>query len=67
VSPDKTKSIHSDAGFDCRGQHVCMYNGTRRIKPSGNRVKSLVRKVRAVIKVNKPPLAGQVIGELNPL
>jgi RNA-directed DNA polymerase len=67
LSSDKTKIIHIDEGFDFLGQNVRMYNGKLLIKPSRKSVKSLVRKVREVIKVNKPTPAGQLIGQLNPL
>ena len=67
LSPDKTKIIHINAGFDFLGQNVRMYNGKLLIKPSRKSVKSLVGKVREVIKINKPTPAGQLIGQLNPL
>lgn len=44
-----------------------MYHGNLLIKPSRQSVTSLLRKVREVIKVNKPTPAGQLIGQLNPL
>jgi RNA-directed DNA polymerase len=67
LSPHKTRIVHIDEGFDFLGQHVRMYNGKLLIKPSRKSVTSLLRKVREVIKVNKPTPAGQLIGQLNPL
>jgi RNA-directed DNA polymerase len=67
LSPDKTRIIHIDEGFDFLGQHVRRYNGKLLIKPSRKSITSLLRKVREIIKVNKPTPAGQLIGQLNPL
>jgi RNA-directed DNA polymerase len=67
LSPHKTRLVHIAEGFDFLGQHVRMYNGKLLIKPSHTSVTSLLRKVREVIKVNKPTPAGQLIGQLNPL
>jgi RNA-directed DNA polymerase len=67
LSPHKTRIVHIDEGFDFLGQNVRMYNGKLLIKPSRQSVKSLLSKVREVIKVNKPTPAGQLIGQLNPL
>ena len=67
LSPHKTRIVHIDEGFDFLGQNVRMYKGKLLIKPSRKSVKSLLRKVRDVIKVNKPTPAGQLIGQLNPV
>jgi RNA-directed DNA polymerase len=67
LSPHKTRIVHIDQGFDFLGQNVRMYNGKLLIKPSRKSVKSLLSKVREVIKANKPTPAGQLIGQLNPL
>jgi RNA-directed DNA polymerase len=67
LSPHKTRIVHIDEGFDFLGQNVRMYKGKLLIKPSHKSVKSLLRKVRDVIKVNKPTPAGQLIGQINPV
>jgi RNA-directed DNA polymerase len=67
LSEEKTVITHIAEGFDFLGWHVRKYNGKLLIKPSRKSVKSLLRKVRAVIKVNKQTPAGQLIGQLNPL
>jgi len=67
LSPHKTRIVHLDEGFDFLGQNVRMYKGKLLIKPSRKSVKSLLRKVRDVIKVNTSTPAGQLIGQLNPL
>ena len=43
------------------------YSDKLLIKPSRKSIKSLLEKVRNVIKVNQPTPAGQLIGQLNPL
>jgi RNA-directed DNA polymerase len=67
LSPQKTRIVHIDEGFDFLGQNIRKYQGKLLIKPSRNSVKLLLRKVREVIKVHKPTPAGQLIGQLNPL
>lgn len=67
LSPHKTRIVHIDEGFDFLGQNVRMYKGKLLIKPSRTSVKSLLSKVREVIKVNKSTPAGQLISQLNPL
>jgi RNA-directed DNA polymerase len=67
LSSDKTVITRIDEGFDFLGQHVRKYNGKLLIKPSRKSMTSLLGKVREIIKVNKPTLAGQLIGQLNPL
>jgi RNA-directed DNA polymerase len=67
LSPQKTRIVHIDDGFDFLGQNVRMYNSKLLIKPSRTSVKSLLRKVRNVIKVHKATPASQLIGQLNPL
>ena len=54
-------------GFDFLGQHIRKYNGKLLIKPSAKSIKSLLRKVRAVIKGNKSASAGNLICHLNPI
>lgn len=67
LSPHKTRMIHIDEGFDFLGQNVRMYNGKLLIKPSRKSVRSLLRKVREVIKVHKTTPAAGLVGQLNPL
>ena len=67
LSEGKTVMTHIAEGFDFLGWKVRKYNGKLLIKPSRKSIKSLLRKVRAVIKVNKQTPAGQLIGQLNPL
>jgi RNA-directed DNA polymerase len=67
LSPEKTAIIHIDEGFDFLGQHVRRYHDKLLMTPSRKSVKSLLEKVRRVMKVNQPTPAGQLIGQLNPL
>jgi RNA-directed DNA polymerase len=67
LSPEKTVITHIATGFDFLGQNIRKYNGKLLIKPSAKSIKSLLRKVRAVIKANKSATAGALICQLNPL
>lgn len=66
LSPTKTVITHIEEGFDFLGQHVRWYKDKLLIKPSRKSIKTLLGKVREVIKVNLPTPAGQLIGQLNP-
>jgi RNA-directed DNA polymerase len=66
LSPDKTKIIHIDEGFDFLGRHVRKYHDKLRIKPSPNSGKALLAKVREVIKGYKLTPAAQLLGQLSP-
>jgi RNA-directed DNA polymerase len=67
LSQEKTRITHIEEGFDFLGQHVRKYKSKLLIKPSQKSVKTLLQKVREVMKVNKSTAAGQLIGQLNPL
>src|SRR6185503_7398996 len=59
LSNEKTVITHIADGCDFLGQHIRKYNGKLLIKPSAKSIKSLLRKVRAVIKGNKSASAGK--------
>src|SRR5215472_5881460 len=67
LSPEKTVMTHIADGFDFLGQNIRKYNGKLLIKPSAKSIKTLLRKVRAVIKGNKSASAGNLICHLNPI
>jgi RNA-directed DNA polymerase len=67
LSTEKTVITHIADGFDFLGQHLRKYNGKLLIKPSAKSVKTLLRKVRTVIKGNKSAAAGSLICHLNPI
>ena len=61
LSHEKTVMTHIADGCDFLGPHIRKYNGKLLIKPSAKSIKSLLRKVRAVIKGNKSASAGNLI------
>lgn len=65
LSQEKTRITHIETGFDFLGQNIRKYRGKLLIKPSTKSVKSLLRKVRAIIKGNKATNAGHLIVQLN--
>ena len=67
LSPEKTVITHIDDGFDFFGQNLRKYNGKMLIKPSRKSVKSLLGKVRKIIKDNKTMRANLLISQLNPI
>lgn len=67
LSPDKTHVTHIDQGFDFLGQNLRKYNGKLLIKPSRKSVKTLLQKVRRVVKANAQATAGHLILQLNPI
>src|SRR5215831_17599491 len=67
LSPEKTVITHIADGFDFLGHHLRKYTGKLLIKPSAKSIKTVLRKVRTVIKDNKGAAAGHLIYQLNPL
>ena len=67
LSAEKTVITHIAAGFDFLGQNLRKYNGKLLIKPSAKSSKTVLRKVRTVIKDNKGAAAGHLIYQLNPI
>ena len=50
LSPEKTKIVHIEEGFDFLGWNVRKYDGVLLIKPSKKNVLAFLRKIRAIIK-----------------
>lgn len=67
LSMEKTSITNINDGFDFLGQNVRKYKGKLLIKPSKNAVKSLLKKVRTVIKENKTSTQDMLIRKLNPI
>jgi RNA-directed DNA polymerase len=67
LSPEKTRITHIEDGFDFLGQNVRKYDGVLLIKPSKKSIKSLLGKVREIIKANKTATAGNLILQLTPI
>jgi RNA-directed DNA polymerase len=67
LSPEKTQIKHIESGFDFLGHNVRKYSGKLLIKPSYKNVKSVLRKVREIMKANKQITAGNLVTRLNPI
>lgn len=67
LSKEKTLITHISDGFDFLGQNVRKYRGKCLIKPSHGSVKSLLFKVRAILKSHKAAPAWVIITKLNPI
>lgn len=68
LSEEKTKITHINDGFDFLGFNVRKYsNGKLLIKPAKKSVKSLLDKVRQIVKSNLSSKTEEVIYQLNPV
>lgn len=68
LSPDKTHITHISEGFDFLGQNVRKYNGKYLSKPSAKSQKTLLTKVRTILKSEGRSLSTfGVIRRLNPI
>lgn len=67
LSEEKTRITHITEGFDFLGQNVRKYGGKLLIKPAKKSIKSLLDKVREIIKGNAGATQEALIRQLNPL
>ncbi len=67
LSDEKTRITHIAEGFDFLGQNVRKYDGKLLIKPAKKSVKSLLDKVREIVKSNASVTQAVVIQKLNPV
>ena len=67
LSPEKTRIVHIDQGFDFLGWNFRKYNGKLLIKPSKKNVKAFYRKVKEVIDTHKTARQEDLIRLLNPM
>jgi RNA-directed DNA polymerase len=67
LSPEKTRIVHIEEGFDFLGQNVRKYKGKLIIKPSKKNIKRFLTKVHTLIKENPTVPAGRLIFMLNPI
>lgn len=65
LAPEKTLLTHIDDGFDFLGQNVRKYDGKLLIKPSHKNVKTLLKKIRDIVKKQKTVPAAVLIRQLN--
>lgn len=67
LSPEKTKIVHIDEGFDFLGWNVRKYGGKLLIKPSKNNVTTFLRKTKKIITSSKQATQESLIYRLNPV
>jgi len=67
LSDEKTRITHISEGFDFLGQNVRKYTGKLLIKPAKKSVKSLLGRVREIVKGNASATQAVVIQKLNPI
>ena len=68
LSPAKTVITHMEKGFDFLGQNVRRYpNGKLLIKPSKKSVKTLLDRIRQIVKAARGMSAADLIARLNPM
>ena len=66
LSPEKTRIVHIDEGFDFLGWNVRKYSGKLMIKPSKKNVKIFLENIREMVKENKQATQENLIRLLNP-
>lgn len=67
LSQEKTLITHIDQGFDFLGQNIRKYGGKLLIRPSDKSVRSLMDKIRGVVRTNKQVKQSTLIRLLNPI
>ena len=67
LSPEKTKVVHMDEGFDFLGWNFRKYKGKLLIKPSKKNVKAFYRKVSEIVKTHLSTKQEDLIAKLNPI
>lgn len=67
LSPEKTKVIHMDEGFDFLGWNFRKYKGKLLIKPSKKNVKAFYGKVREIVRMHIHLKQEELIAKLNPV
>ena len=67
LSPQKTKVVHIEDGFDFLGQQLHRANGSLLIHPAKANVKAFLQNVRATIKQHAAAPAAALIRALNPM
>ncbi|MGG4579873.1 group II intron reverse transcriptase/maturase [Alcaligenes sp. Me129] len=65
LSPEKTKVVHIDKGFDFLGWNFRKYKGKLLIKPSKKNVQTFYRKVREIVKTHLTVKQEDLIAKLN--
>jgi RNA-directed DNA polymerase len=67
LAPEKTRITPIEDGFDFLGQHFQKYQGKLLITPAPKSVRSLLERVRKIVKERRTAPAGHRIALLNPI
>ena len=67
LSPEKTKVVHIQNGFDFLGQNFRKHGSKLLVTPSQKNKKAFLEKVRAIIEANKSASQQNLIEQLNPV
>ncbi|MGV6475151.1 group II intron reverse transcriptase/maturase [Azotobacter vinelandii] len=67
LSPEKTRIVHIDQGFDFLGWNFRKYKGKLLIKPSRKNVKTFYGKIKEVIESGRTAKQEDLIRRLNPM
>nr|WP_239916830.1 reverse transcriptase domain-containing protein [Salmonella enterica] len=67
LSPEKTRITHISDEFDFLGMNIRKYNGKLLIKPSPQKVKEFLKRVRQTIRDNPTVSQSTLIWHLNPV
>jgi len=67
VSPEKTRVVHIEQGFDFLGQNIRKFRNKLIIKPSKDSMKAFVEKAKSIIREARGWNAGSLIEKLNPV
>jgi RNA-directed DNA polymerase len=67
LSPEKTKIVHIEEGFDFLGWNARKYDGKFLIKPAKKNMQAFLRTIRGIIKAAKTAKQETVIAQLNPV
>ncbi|BAY51406.1 reverse transcriptase [Thermostichus vulcanus NIES-2134] len=67
LSPEKTKIVHIEEGFDFLGWNIRKYNGVLLIKPAKKNVKAFLKKIRDTLRELRTATQEIVIDTLNPI
>ena len=67
ISPEKTKIVHINEGFDFLGYNIRQYNGKCLTKPQKEKVLAFCKKIGQILSSMKANTQEEIIKRLNPL
>ncbi|MDM8520756.1 group II intron reverse transcriptase/maturase [Anaerolineales bacterium HSG6] len=67
LSPNKTHITHINDGFDFLGFNIRKYNGKLIIQPAKKKIKSLLDKIRTILKTHRSTSPARLLKLINPI